>query len=92
MNMEERVFEIHRIQILVEFVVVFTFEFCGCFAPKRSCCIDNTGDFIFDLFDIAFLVFFSAWILYPVGRCAVDDFHGHEFAILCQNALYASVF
>ena len=90
-NVEQRILEVHRVQILVEFRVVFVLQVSWCLAPQRLGGIDDARDGGFDFLDVAIFVFLTRRIVVPFGLGSVDDLHRHELAVLGQNALDAGI-
>ena len=58
-NVKKRVLEIHRVQILVEFRVVFILQISWRLAPQRRGGIYDPRDGGFDLLDVAVFVFLT---------------------------------
>ena len=90
-NVEQRVLEIHRVQVLVEFRVVFVLQVSWRLAPQRRGGIDDARDGGFNFLDVSIFVFLTRRVVVPFGLGSVDDLHRHELAVLGQNALDAGV-
>ena len=91
-DVEERIFEVHRIEILVELRIVFVLQIGWSLAPKRCCGIDHPRHLRFNLLDVSVFVLFTAGVIVPFRACAVDYFDRHELAILGKDALNAGIF
>ena len=78
-NLEQRIFERHRVELMVEFLVVFVGQCRGLLFPYRIGIIDDTGHF-----HLFFLVFAFGFLPFFLHTAA--DGNGQESAVFVQHA------
>ena len=91
-DVEQRILKIHRVQVLVEFLVVLIGEIGRLFGPGRLRFVHHKGDLHRDLLHIAFLVLGTFWVVDGLGVGALDNFHRHELAVGVQDLADARLF
>ncbi len=94
-NVEQRVLEVHGVEVPVEFLVVFVGEVCGLLGPRGLRLVHHKRHVHAHLLHVPLVVLRAFWIVDVLRLGALHDFHRHELAVRVQDladALLREVF
>ncbi len=91
MDVEQRVLEVHGVEVPVEFLVVLVVEIRGLFGPGGLRLVHHKRHVHADLLHLAVLVGCALGVVDVLRLRALHDFHWHELAVGVQDVADAAL-
>ena len=99
MYLEQWVFKIHWVELVVEFLIILVGETAGTLAPCRFGVVDDSRLFLFNAFGLFLLTAVTiihlvkfGLAVHPHALFATADGYGHETAVFAQQLQYFLLF
>ena len=96
MYLEQRVLKVHRVQLVIELLVVLVGQARRCFLPSRVCVVDDARHFLFHTLWLFLLATFAIvhfcelrLAVHPFALFAEADGYRHKAAVFFQELKYA---